>query len=188
MEPDLERHLTEAFASIKEDVGPPAQVPSKLIQRARRRALATALLGSTALGGLAVAGVLVLTGVTRSSTVPSAAPSATASPSPTAFGLPVDCLDPDPPGLISCQQAVSVALDRSGSPSVPDSIDARLSTYQPPDGGDSVTVWVVSFHGVKIYLDTVEGGCIVGDWDVYIDAVAGSYLFATHTPPASPCP
>lgn len=150
-------------------------------------AIVAVVIGILSFAALAVSAFLL----TRS---PNAKPSAATRPqrtmasTPTAFGLPVECLDPGQPGLISCEQALSVALKSNASPSVPESTEVRLSTYQPQEGGGPLPVWVVSFHGVPIRLDTAEGGCIVGDWNVYVAARTGSYMFAGHKPPATPCP
>ena len=46
----------------------------------------------------------------------------------------------------------------------------------------------MAFRGVEIPLEGVNDLCIIGAWEVYVNAVTGEYVGSIHEPPASLCP
>ena len=110
------------------------------------------------------------------------------STSPSNSGRPpATCLSADEPGVITCSEAIDAAWEQEGSPGIPESVDAILTTVQLANESTERKVWVVTFRYVP--FDPSAGGCLMGDYAVYVDAETALFISAgTSGPSRGPCP
>jgi len=116
-------------------------------------------------------------------TTPSTGSSSTASPA--RFVVTCSRLGatarPAPPGhLISKQEAIERACEEEGRGRTVTGIGAALGWYRAQPTSKQVRVWDITYHGTSLPLLGGPPGpqaiCLVGDWEVAIDAHSGAFL------------
>jgi hypothetical protein len=104
------------------------------------------------------------------------------------------CLSEDQAGLISCHEALRLTAEYSGTPEDRGAsrVEARLDMYTRHPSSKPVRAWVITYQRVSQPMSGPSPAsgprCVVGDWDIVIDATTGEHLVEGGTGTATPCP
>lgn len=157
-------------------------------RRDRRRRVSSAVIG---LALTAVVGTILLYSL---GTGRQASPRRATATAPSPVLSPTTCPPEEPPGVISCEQALAIAANEAGTPESrgATAVDARLESRTWSPGEGAVQVWVVTYEGS---IQGVHGGsgyqgpsCSVGEWSVVIEAVSGEVHSSGGSGVATRCP
>lgn len=105
------------------------------------------------------------------------------------------CLSKNQPRLITCDQALRRAAEYSGTPEErgASGVEASFDLYTRSPNSEPVLAWVITYKRVSQPMSgpSPPSGprCVVGDWDIVIDATSGEHLVeGVSGGTATPCP